>query len=579
MLKKQHMLLAIFALFYSATLFAQVNINVVVIGIDKQLEDNVRLSLSIEQRKDHALMSEGRLRRLHKKSPQEISKALQPFGYYQAVIKTELSHPAPDQWVATYTIDPGPPLTVDKINFTISSEMNSDAEFQPLIQKIPFQKGDMFNHIEYEEFKTSLVKLASERGFFKAHFIEHRVEINLNTNTARIYLNFDGGERYKFGDILLKQNVLDDKLLKRYIPFEKGTSYTLNQMIDLQQSLNDSEYFRSVEVTHGEPQTVSNEIPVTVKLTPRKPHRFNLGLGYGSDTGARAKLGWQMPRLNTSGHRLDTEARVSQLGYNVGAYYRVPVFNPRTDQIIYSAGVENETTESSESTIRSIGASLKHSRGDWREAISLNYQQEDFTVADINDDSILLIPSINWTRTWGENFIYAVDGIRFDLMLRGASKNIISDTDFTQLQSGIKFISSINQSNRIIARGRLGNTWTDEFEKLPSSIRFFAGGSQSVRGYAYQSLGPVNVDGDVVGGKILMIGSLEFEHSLTSKWGIAAFYDAGNAMDNIDDKLERGAGVGIRWKSPVGPVRIDLASAITEEGEPWRIHINIGPDL
>ena len=571
--------LAILACFYSASLFAQVDVNVVVIGINKKLEDNVRLSLSIEQQKSHVLMSEGRLRRLHKKAPLEISNALQPFGYYQAVVKPELTQSNPNQWTATYTVDPGPPLTVDEFNFIVSSEVGNDAEFQPLIKKPPFNKGDAFNHIEYEEFKARLAKLASERGYFNAHFIKHRIEIDLNKYTARIYLNYDGGVRYRFGEVLLKQNVLDTKLLKRYIPFEKGMPYTLNQMIDLQQALNDSDYFQSVEVSHEQPQINSHEIPVTVKLSPRKPHRFSLGLGYGSDTGARAKFGWQMPRLNTSGHRLDTETRVSQLGYSLGAYYRVPVFNPRTDQMIYSAGVVNETTDSSESTIRSVGASLKHSRGDWREAISLNYQQEDFIVADISDDSTLLLPSINWSRTWGGNFIYAVDGLRFDITLRGANKKLISDTNFTQLQGGIKAISSLNPRNRIIARGRLGSTWTQEFEQLPSSVRFFAGGAQSVRGYAYQSLGPVDVNGKVVGGKLLMVGSLEYEHSLNGQWGIALFYDGGNAIDNINDKLERGAGFGLRWKSPVGPVRIDFASAVTKEGSPWRIHINIGPDL
>ena len=155
----------------------------------------------------------------------------------------------------------------------------------------------------------------------------------------------------------------------------------------------------------------------------------------------------------------------------------------------------------------------------------------------------------------------------------------ISDTNFSQAQGGIKAISSLNRHNRIIARGRLGSIWTQEFEQLPSSVRFFAGGSQSVRGYSYQSLGPVNSDGKVVGGKLLMIGSIEYEHSFSDQWGGALFYDAGNAMDNIVEKLERGAGFGFRWKSPVGPVRIDFARAMSQEGRPWRIHINIGPDL
>ena len=368
-------------------------------------------------------------------------------------------------------------------------------------------------------------------------------------------------------------------LLQRYISFDRGTPYTLGQMIDLQQALNDSDYFKSVEVSPGQPQVESTEIPVSVILTPRKRHRYSFGLGYGTDTGARTKFGWEIPRLNSRGHKFNTEAKLSEIGYSLSAYYRVPVLNPRTDQMVYSAGVVNETTDTSESTIRTLGASLKRSRRDWRESISLNYQQEDYVIADESGDSTLLMPGISWSRTWGKNFIYTVDGLRFDIALRGASDKLLSDTSFWQLQSGIKSIHPLGQHNRIITRGSLGSTWTDAFEQLPSSVRFFAGGAQSVRGYAYQSLGPLDDSDEVVGGKHLMVGSIEFEHSLNGKWGIALFYDAGNAIDDFSDDLERGAGFGFRWNSPVGPIRIDLASALTQDGRPWRLHINIGPDL
>jgi translocation and assembly module TamA len=247
--------------------------------------------------------------------------------------------------------------------------------------------------------------------------------------------------------------------------------------------------------------------------------------------------------------------------------------------MVYSAGVVNEKTDASESTVRTIGASLNRGRGLWRESLALNYQKEIYTVADDSGFSTLLMPGANWSRTWGNNFISTLDGLRFNIGFRGASKNFLSDTDFFQLQGGIKGITSLGQHDRIIARGSLGGTWTEEFHQLPSSVRFFAGGSQSVRGYAYQSLGPVDSSGDVVGGKHLMVGSVEFEHSFQGKWGVALFYDAGNAIDDIDDRLERGAGFGLRWRSPVGPIRFDLASAITRDGSPWRLHINIGPDL
>jgi translocation and assembly module TamA len=567
------------ALIFTTTVNAQVSVDVQLSGINNTLQTNVRLFLSIEQQKNDALMSEGRLRRLNKKAPQEIRQALQPYGYYRPVIETKLTQPTPDHWLASYTINPGPPLPIGEFNFTLSEAMRNDPKFQALIKKQPLHKGGTFNHLEYENFKSSLANLASERGYFNAHFVEHRVEIDLDAYEARIYLHYDGGPRYRFGEVHLHQDVLDPELLKRYIPFDQGDPYILDKMLDFQQGLNDSDYFQSVEVSPEQPNLDSDEIPIDVTLTPRKRHRFTLGLGYGADTGARASFGWEMPRLNRKGHRVDTEAKVSEIGESLVVHYRVPVLNPRTDQLVYSAGIVNETTDATYSSIRTIGVSLSRGRGDWRETLSLNYEQEKYIIADVANESTLLMPGVSWSRTWSKNFINTFDGLRFDIGVRGASKKLISDTDFVQASGGLKGIVSIGDGNRIIARGDLGTTWTQQFNQLPTSVRFFTGGSQSVRGYAYNSLGPVDANGQVVGGKYLMVGSIEFEHSLNGKWGVALFYDAGNAIDSFNDNLERGAGFGIRWKSPVGPVRIDLASALSRNGHPWRLHINIGPDL
>lgn len=579
----QQALLSLLLIFFSAPLLARLNVTIEIDGIDSAMEDNVRLYLSIEQQKNHPSMTEGRLRRLHKKSTQEISKALQPFGYYHPQIESKISHILGDdttvRWRVSYNIDPGPPVLVDQFNFTLSDEMREDKNFQALIDELPIKQGSVFSHIEYERFKTSLAKTASEWGYFNARFVEHRVEIDLDTNKVAIFLHYEGSTRYVFGDVKLEQDVLRPALLQRYIPFEKGDPYSFHQLIDFQQALNDSYYFQTVEVSPGKPLHDSREIPVTVQLTPRKRHRFNFGLGYGTDTGARAKFGWEIPRVNKRGHRFDSEINVSHIGHSLIANYRVPVFNPRTDQLIYSAGVINETIDTRESTLRTLGITLKHTRNEWLEAISLNFQRENFVVAGDSGISTLLIPRINWSRTWGNDFIYAVDGLRFDLDLRGASEALVSDTDFAQLLGSIKFISSLDSKNRFITRGTLGSTWTNEFNKLPTSVRFFAGGAQSVRGYSYESLGPVDANGEVIGGKYLLEGSIEFEHSFKELWSVAVFYDAGNAVDNLNDDMAKGAGFGFRWKSPVGPVRIDFANALSVDSKPWRVHITVGPDL
>ena len=577
--KSQQWLLFLISCLFANTLYAQMNIIVDIRGVNNEIETNIRHYLSIEQQKDHALLSQGLLQHIHKKAPQEITLALQPYGYYRAEIEPELIQLSDHQWQAIYTIKPGPALPISELNITLAGEINHDIAFKKLIKKHSLHKYDTFNHIKYEDLKRKLVNLAAERGYFNAHFIEHRVDINLKSYDAKIHLNYDGGIRYHFGEVTLTQDVLTPELLRRYIPFKQGAAYSLKKLIDLQQALNDSDYFTTVEVSPGQLQTDNYEVPIIVKLTPRKPNRYSVGIGYGTDTGARAKFSWEKPRLNKKGHRINSEAKVSEIGYSMGIQYRLPVLNPRTDQIIYSTAVVNEKTTTSESTISTVGVSLNRSLKRWRQSIALNYQQETFVVANDQGSSDLLIPSINLSRTWGRNHIYTLDGLRFDISLRGASDKLLSNNSFSQIQGGIKAITSLGNSHRIIARGRMGTTWTNNFSRLPSSVRFFAGGTQSVRGYSYQSLGPTDSSGKVVGGRYLMIASLEYEKRLNEQWGAAFFYDAGNAFNEAEDRLEHGAGFGIRWNSPIGPVRFDFASAISRPGMPWRIHINIGPDL
>jgi translocation and assembly module TamA len=377
----------------------------------------------------------------------------------------------------------------------------------------------------------------------------------------------------------MDQDVLEPDLLARYLTFERGDPYSLDELIDLQFALNNSDYFQTVEVSPGEISPDSDEVPVRVSLTPRKDHRYEFGLGYGTDTGARASFGWRMPRINTSGHKLDSGFRVSERGNSANVNYRVPGEDPRSDQIVYTAGIYNEEFEDTDSDLREVGIRYIHGRGDWRETLSLTYQQEDYVVADTEGTSDLLIPGVAWSRVWGRNFINVLDGLRFDLTLKGSNENVASDIDFSQVTAGLKFITSFGARDRIIARGGIGATETSDFDLLPASLRFYTGGSQTVRGYKYKSLGPTNDDGDVIGARYLMFGGIEYEHYFNDRWGMALFIDAGNAIDDLDEDLEQGAGFGLRWKSAIGPVRIDLANAISDDDRPWRLHVNIGPDL
>jgi translocation and assembly module TamA len=262
----------------------------------------------------------------------------------------------------------------------------------------------------------------------------------------------------------------------------------------------------------------------------------------------------------------------------VTANYRMPI-RSRSEWLNFDAGIESEDTETAESERLEIGARRVHERrGDWTRTELLSLRVEDFVVADQASRARLLMPGVDWTRIRADNEIRPTMGSRLSLELRGANDALVSDTSFVQAVAQGKWIWSLPRGRRILVRGQVGATAKRNFEELPASVRFFAGGDNSVRGYDFEALGPLDADGKVIGGSSLAVGSFELEQPLRERWSLAFFVDSGNAFEGSRIDAQTGAGIGGRWQSPLGPIRIDLAKALDGERE-WRVHVSLGPDL
>jgi translocation and assembly module TamA len=209
----------------------------------------------------------------------------------------------------------------------------------------------------------------------------------------------------------------------------------------------------------------------------------------------------------------------------------------------------------------------------------LNLLVEDFEVAGQIGRSRLLMPGMNWVRIEADNNIRPARGSRLELDVRGANDTLGSDTTFLQVIAKGKWIWSPTMRSRVLLRGDAGVTDEHSFDELPPSVRFFAGGDNSVRGYDFKELGPVDAAGKVVGGSSLAVASIEYEHSVRERWSIAAFVDSGNAFEGSEFETKTGIGMGTRWQSPLGPIRLDLAHPLHDPDTNWRLHISLGPDL
>jgi translocation and assembly module TamA len=560
-----------------------VKVKVLIKGISDDLLENVRAFLSLE--KPPSPLTETTLRQLYKNSENEIKQALQAFGYYHPVIQSELmrtpTEPTEEspEWEARFEIDPGPRVFIKSVDIDIEGEGKEDKAFLDMVAGFSLHPGSPLLHEHYDSAKNSLQNLATERGYFNAKFTKHRLEVDTAANQASIVLHFETGPRYKMGPVRFEPGPFDPDFLKLFVRFQPGVPYHNSYLLAMNKSLSESGYFSNIEIRMLREEAKDREIPIYVKVAPRKKYQFSVGFGYGTDTGPRGLLGWEDRLINSKGHRFTTELDVSVLRQTLTADYAIPLQRPATDALHFRAGLKHEETVTSDSRLATLGINRTRQRGSWLENLFLNYRWEVFQIGSEHGRSHLLLPGVSWTYISADNRVYPRFGKRITLLIQGTDPVLGSDTRLLQGEVGGKLILPVGPKGRLLLRTQGGGLTTRDFDKIPASIRYFTGGDQTVRGYSYNSLGPRDATGEVVGGHYLLIGSAEIDHRIGEKLGAAVFYDIGNAFDNINERFNQSVGIGARWYSPVGPIRVDLAYALTATAVVFRVHINMGPDL
>lgn len=548
-------------------------------GIGDSLLTNVEILTEIVGLSRQRTVRPGHVYRLYDRAPDQIRRALQPFGYYQPAIQSSLDTEG-SPWVAAFEIDPGPPTLVDRLDVRVLGQAESDSAFQAVLGRLPLQEGRPLSHRAYEQTKTTLEVLAADRGYLEAEWDSALVQVDLATNRSEIVLLMRSGPRFRFGPVSLDYEWVDEDILAPYVGFETGDPYEASALRDLQSGLAGTTYFANVEII-PRLDLADDElrVPIEVHTTARKTQRWEVGVGYGTDTGPRIRLAAEFRRLNRRGHYADGEIRLSTTEQSVTARYNIPVGLPNPS-LWTLTGRYGRIEWVTSKTVQGLGGvSFAHMRGAVREVFSLLYQHDDFSVASDTAVSGLTQPVAAWSYSRADDFLFATRGIGTTLELRGAAKGVGSTADLFRVWTSAKAIRAVAPRLRGIVRADVGWLTTNEFAGLPPSIRFFAGGDRSIRGYEYQSLGPEDATGAVTGGNSLLVGSVEFDYRFLEKWAVAVFLDAGNALRDFGGDVAVGTGFGARWISPVGMVRVDLGFGLDKEGSPLRLHLSIGPDF
>lgn len=570
--------------FPATALSAANSVTVDIEGVSGEERDNVQKALDVPPDLiKQGLVDEAWLERFERRVPAKAREALQPFGYYKAEVKTRRERLDGDSFRLAVSIALGDPVRLGAVRVEVQGVGSKEKEIKELIASFPLRQGDVLRHHLYEEAKANLQKRAVGLGYLDAAYSERAIRVSLDNLTATIDLVLQTGPQYRFGPISFSgKSGYGESFLMRYVEFKPGEVYSEEKIARTQYNFSTADRFTKVTITGLKEAATENAVPMQISLTPSPAKRVRFGIGYGTDTRFRGLARYQNVNIAGRGHMFDAELKVSELFQGLGARY---VFPSRVDVKSFSslkAGFEREDT--SEKLVKYAVVEGEYTRTIANRTLGslfVRLQQEDSQAGDQRTRSFLLLPGVRLSGYRYDNVIRPREGFRYDLEVRGTDKLIGSDTAFFQFLGSGEFVIPLPWGFSLITRGRIGaTTKQDAAEDLPISVRFFAGGDNSVRGYKYQSLGPRDSAGKVVGGRHMVAATVEAERAIAKDWGIAAFYDTGNAFNSWSSiDAAQAAGIGGRYYSVIGPVRLDVARQVGVRKPDYRIHLTVGIGL
>lgn len=558
----------------SPTLFAKVEID----GVNSTLEKNIRAFLSIS--KETCDAPSWRLQQRRRQVEEQTMQALQAYGYYQPSVRQRFEQKK-DCWLLELDVSAGPQVKLRDIDIQIRNQPEDiHPQLQQLLQKPSLKSGDVLNHQNYDSYKSQLLDAAHNWGYWQASFERAQLAIYPEQLAADVHLHFRIGPRYRFGAYSFAETVLDDDLIARLVEPLESEYYSLDRIQDSYRRLQNSGYFRQVVVSPTIPDDKSNTtVPLHVSLAMNPRHNFGAGVGFSTDQGSRVHGNYRNRYLNGAGHHLRSGAVWSDKLQQVSGTYTIPREDAAREWYEISAGFMDEETSAYTAINRSVNIrAITQLTNRWVMNTGINHLRERYIVADQDErKTTLFVPGIGFSWANVDDSPRQQSGLRFESGITVSDGAWFSSEDYIQAYTRTKAIYSPTKRLRLISRFELAGTVIDSVENLPATVRYFAGGDSSVRGYAYKSLGSLDDEGNVVGGSNLTVASVELDYLIFKNWSLSTFYDMGDAYNEQPD-YKSAQGVGIRWYSPVGALRLDFAFP-NHSDEDYRIHISIGADL
>lgn len=524
-----------------------------------------------------ARMDQTQLERLYRKMPEQISQILAAQGYFAPKIHSDWQQHEPQKIIVE--LDLGQRVTIDRWDLKVSGAIENDPDFSLRLdnmrQATAFESGLPFHQSLWDSGKQqALSQLLSEK--YPAATLEHsRAEVDLDRMRANLDVHYQSGAAFRFGGLTVEGlQSYPPQIVENLRTFYEGEFYSQQSLLDFQSALQSTPYFSSVFV-ETKLDHDKQRVPVTVRVEEAEKQNLSAGLGYGTNSGGRGELRYQHHNVAGRGWlgsvllRAEETQRVGEFRLNL----------PQTDkkyQDILVAEHRWKDVQNLRTSTSRAGAFRSRLANDIEVNYGVQYLRERSRRKDEDaQDRRVLLATYNWHQKRFDDAINPRDGYAWRLELSGGSRSLLSSTDV--MRAYLRGVHYVPLSRRDLGfftlRGEVGRVWARRANDVPQELLFRVGGTSTVRGYAYESLG-VKDGESILGGRVMFAASAEYQYPISERWGAAIFYDAGDAADTWEDlRVHRGFGVGGRWASPVGPLALDVAYG--QDVKKARVHFSV----